>query len=116
MTKTVRPQQLAATVKADVNRWWTGKRPELARALYASGLSLEAHAKRKCPVRTGTLRASLHTVSIAWNIVEVRDGVAYGVWVEFGTSRMEAQPYMRPAVYSSEPERMDLMAEALNGS
>jgi len=116
MTKTVWPQQLAGTVKVDMEQWWEGSKKEVGRALYASGLSLEAHAKRLCPVRTGTLRASLHTVQLRWDLVEVRDGVIYGKWVEYGTSKMAAQPYMRPAIYSSAPERRAILAEALDGS
>jgi len=115
MTQTVWPQQLAAVVKADLNRWAEKAKGDASEALYRAGLSLEKHAKRLCPVDTGTLRASLHTVRIDAETVEVRDGVKYGKFLEFGTVNMNAQPYMRPAIYASENERLRIMAEAFDG-
>lgn len=116
MTQTVWPQQLAATVKADLDRYARGTKKRASDALYRAGLSLEEHAKRLCPVDTGTLRASLHTVRIDAETVEVRDGVKYGKFVEYGTVKMQAQPFLRPAIYASEVDRAKIMGEALDGS
>jgi HK97 gp10 family phage protein len=59
-------------------------------------------AKKLCPVDTGRLRSSLD-----WSI-ELESGKMYGIvgtnveyaiYVEFGTTRMAAQPYLIPALY-----------------
>jgi HK97 gp10 family phage protein len=66
-------------------------------------LRIERRAKQLCPVDTGRLRSSISTAII----VDGRSisgivgtNVEYAPYVEFGTSRMEAQPYLRPAFYA----------------
>lgn len=62
-------------------------------------------AKRLCPVDTGALRASIwaeadgRTVRIWVGNNPRGDGVDYWAHVEFGTSRMAAQPFLRPSVW-----------------
>ncbi|MCP8307958.1 MAG: HK97 gp10 family phage protein [archaeon] len=56
-------------------------------------------AKRKAPVRTGKLRDSIRASSF---MVEAR--VPYAAYVEFGTRKMEAQPFLRPAIEESIPK------------
>jgi len=60
-------------------------------------------AKEMAPVDTGHLRRNImrktHTLPNNTGIVgEVYDPVEYGVYQEFGTSKMKAQPFMRPAL------------------
>lgn len=58
----------------------------LANALYRAGLMVEGKAKRKVPVDTGFLRASIHTKQIDWNHVRVGTSMAqYAAAVEFGS-------------------------------
>ncbi len=59
-----------------------------------------AHAKRSAPVDTGALRNSISTEPVARMTYRVQDGVEYGIYQEFGTSRMAAQPFMSPALES----------------
>lgn len=61
-------------------------------------LEIEAEAKRLCPVRTGRLRASIHTGKIRDRVYFVGSNVEYAPFVEFGTRKMTARPYLRPAV------------------
>ncbi len=59
-----------------------------------------AGAKNRAPVDTGTLRNSITSeVQRRGNTIrgEVGPTVNYGGFVEQGTSRMSAQPYLRPA-------------------
>jgi HK97 gp10 family phage protein len=77
-------------------------------------MRVTAQAKTLCPVQSGILRGS-----IMWKVpgksggheeglvVEATPGegdglvgtaTEYAIYVEFGTRRMEAQPYLRPAV------------------
>jgi len=66
-----------------------------------------ARASMLAPVDTGTLAASIHSERVSdvhWEIVanpRGRQGQGYAGFVELGTSKMAAQPYLRPACYSS---------------
>ncbi len=63
-----------------------------------AALLVERDAKLFVPVDTGTLRRSIthefpdkHTAIVGTNI-------EYGEFIELGTSKMPAQPYLRPAL------------------
>lgn len=66
-------------------------------------LAIGIDAEVLAPVRTGALRASGDVAEIGrgiWRISfghDLPDGRA--VYNEFGTSKMRAQPYIRPAAY-----------------
>lgn len=47
-------------------------------------------------VDTGTLRNSINVRKIRALRYEIRDGVEYGIHLEYGTVRMGARPFMRP--------------------
>jgi len=95
------------------------------RLVRRTALDVERRAKVHAPVDTGFLRNSIYTVTAessgyaeAWRIAKeiaprvfleemvrpselsalVMVGAEYGAFVEFGTARMAAQPYLRPAV------------------
>lgn len=55
-------------------------------------------AQDLAPVRTGTLRASIHAQRIDHLALQVRADAEYAAYVEYGTSRAPAQPYMTPAM------------------
>lgn len=68
------------------------------RALEEIGLVAEGYAKRACPVDTGNLRNSItHAVESGEDAVYVGTNVEYAPYVEMGTSRTAAQPFLRPA-------------------
>lgn len=62
------------------------------------GQSIEQTAKEIVPVKTGTLRDSITHQTKGVNEVEIKAETPYAVYIELGTSFMEAQPYLRPAV------------------
>ena len=69
----------------------------LPTTLEALGLQGEANAKLLCPVDTGRLRNSLtHTRDD--NAAYIGTNVEYAAYVELGTSKSKAQPYLRPAI------------------
>lgn len=73
-------------------------REKLQKALLALMLSIEKNAKRHAPVDTGLLRASIHTEPTRpADKITVGDGVSYGVFQEFGTTKMRPHPFLRPA-------------------
>ncbi len=64
-----------------------------------------AEAKRICPIDTGQLRSSIqiYDENTAKATVQLAANTSYAAFVEWGTSRMKAQPYMRPAVQKFSP-------------
>ena len=67
-------------------------------ALEEIGLVGEGYAKRACPVDTGRLRNSItHVVDGGEKSVYIGTNVEYGKYVEKGTSRQKAQPFLEPA-------------------
>jgi HK97 gp10 family phage protein len=69
-----------------------------AQALSGVAFQVEAESKVRAPVDTGALKNSMHTEKKSKDTYWVADGVEYGIYQEFGTSRMAAQPFLVPAV------------------
>ncbi len=66
--------------------------------LEAAGADMEATAKQIVPVRTGFLRSTIyHQVDPVALSLEVGADADYAFFVEMGTRRMAAEPYIRPA-------------------
>lgn len=63
-----------------------------------TAFDVEADAKPRAPVDTGNLRNSIQAQSTGELSAEVNVGAEYGPYVEFGTHKMAAQPYLSPAV------------------
>lgn len=86
---------------AALARLLEGPDGHVAKDLTRRALRVQRAAKRLCPVDTGRLRAS-----IAWRMGRdwrglyaiVGTNVHYAAYVEFGTRRMRARPYLRPAL------------------
>ncbi len=92
-----------------------------------AAFDIEAKAKAKAPVDTGFLKSSIYVETAHGStygkaggegngemLPEVEPpkkyqaivavGASYGVFIEFGTSRMPAQPYLTPAAEEVRPE------------
>lgn len=84
-------------------------REQIERALEAIGLQAEGYAKMLCPVDTGRLRNSItHSVDASEQKVYVGTNVEYAAYVEMGTSRTKAQPYLQPAVVNHADEYCEM--------
>lgn len=73
-------------------------RPRADRIAGAAAFSIEGQAKIHAPVDTGFLRSSIlaqHAGELAYRVSVYAE---YGAYVELGTSRAAAQPYLAPAV------------------
>lgn len=82
-----------------------------------AALEIEAAAKARAPVRTGTLRRSIHTVlSDGDRTATVGPSVSYGIFPEFGTRHMAARPYMRPAAALVYPRFIDRLKAAIRAA
>ncbi|WP_442765105.1 HK97-gp10 family putative phage morphogenesis protein [Sulfurospirillum cavolei] len=80
-------------------------------------------AREKAPVKTGTLKKSIKIRSnkVANGIISFKIGptndkkkgtdVFYGRFIEFGTSKMAAKPFMRPALDESETEVLNVVID-----
>jgi HK97 gp10 family phage protein len=85
---------------------------EVQKATYG----VEAKSKALAPVKTGTLRRSIHSVFENGGLTGlVGPSVLYGKFPEFGTRRMGAHPYMRPAAEAVLPGFVDEVKRALAG-
>ncbi|PSS42906.1 hypothetical protein C6401_15210 [Arthrobacter woluwensis] len=82
-----------------------------------TALDVEADARRLAPVDTGNLRGSighsdLRTIGTSGSLmVEIGPTANYGVYVEVGTSRAPAQPYMGPAMDRHAPAFEEAMGQ-----
>lgn len=62
-----------------------------------------AGAMRRAPIDTGFLRSSIQAMQIGRAHWRVTVGAEYGVYVEYGTRFMGAQPYFFPAIAEASP-------------
>jgi HK97 gp10 family phage protein len=72
-------------------------RAAASRIVTATARKLEGRAKVLAPVDTGFLRNSIQALKTGDLSAVVFVGAEYGVYVEFGTRRMRAQPFFTPA-------------------
>lgn len=86
-------------------------------ALEEIGLLAEGYAAERCPVDTGNLRASItHEVDAGGNAVYIGTNVEYAPYVELGTSRQKAQPFLRPAASEHGTQYRQVLKKALGDS
>lgn len=68
------------------------------RALIRIGMQAEGYAKDLCPVNTGRLKNSIsYSVKESEGSVYIGTNVEYAAYVEFGTKKQKANPYLKPA-------------------
>ena len=66
--------------------------------LEETGQEMEGMSRGLVPVRTGYLQSTIyHKVDAGDLSMELGATADYALWVEIGTRRMAAQPYIRPA-------------------
>lgn len=70
---------------------------QINKGLKKIAMTAERHAKLACPVDTGRLRNSISNTNDK-NTAYIGTNVEYAPYVEMGTSRMKAQPYLKPAI------------------
>lgn len=68
------------------------------KALTAGAEQLVSGATSVVPVDTGNLRDSIEAGQASARGIEVTAGADYAAYVELGTSKMSAQPYMNPSI------------------
>lgn len=101
---------------------------QIGQALIAIGLAGESNAKNEITkavydqpesksgyARTGRLRNGIsHGVDTTEQAVYIGTNVEYGPYVELGTSKMKARPFLKPAVENYSEEYKELTEQALS--
>lgn len=82
-------------------------------ALEAVGLQAEGYAQMYAPVDTGRLQGSISHKVIDDNSVAIGTNVEYAPYQELGTSKMKAQPFLKPACENHMDEYKDIVKKAL---
>lgn len=85
-------------------------------ALEAIGLQAEGYAQLLAPVDTGRLRNSITHQVIDEESVAIGTNVEYAIYQELGTSKMKAQPYLRPAVVEHIDEYKEISEQAMKNA
>ena len=84
-------------------------------ALEVIGGMAESYAKKACPVDTGRLRNSITHAQYDENTEVIGSNVSYASFVELGTSKMSAKPYLRPAAEGHTAEYTAVIKNILGG-
>lgn len=83
--------------------------------LAEGALVIAVEAENNCPVDTGFLRSSVF-VQIRGNNVEVGFEAEYASYVEFGTYKMAAQPFLRPALDDAEDAALSAIVDSVTAN
>jgi HK97 gp10 family phage protein len=76
---------------------------EVGEIVQRAAFEVEAQAKIIVPVDTGTLKGSIQTEPEGATAQIVYTPMDYSVFVEYGTVKMGAQPFMTPAAETVRP-------------
>lgn len=89
-------------------------------ALHGIGEAAEKHAKEKAPVDTGNLRDHIRHMVVEDDksvlIGTYDEEVPYALYVEVGTHKMAAQPYLKPAAADHKGEYRKIIEDALKNN
>lgn len=85
---------------AVLDRMTVQMKPRARAIIEKYGLAVTGDAAMRAPFEFGALRNSITSESKMTGDMTftVSDGVTYGIYQEFGTSKMRARPFMRPAI------------------
>lgn len=93
----------------------SGEKKAKVQALEVIGGMAESYAKSACPVDTGRLRNSITHQQESENVEVIGTNVSYSVYVELGTSKMSARPFLRPAAEGHAAEYAAILKSFLGG-
>lgn len=102
---------MAVTFKSYAKDVLTAEQAAKNKALEIIGGKAESYAKKLCPVDTGRLRNSITHQQYDENTEVIGTNVEYAPYVELGTTRMTARPYLRPAAEGHTAEYLAIMKQ-----
>ena len=82
------------------------------KGLTAAAMEVQGQASEIAPKITGNLRNSI-TYKVKEEEAIVGTNVEYAPYVEFGTSKMEAQPYLEPSLHNNKKKIEKLLKDAI---
>lgn len=83
--------------------------------LAEGALVIAVEAENNCPVDTGFLRSTVF-VTKNGDDVEVGFEAPYASYVEFGTYKMAAQPFLRPALDNAELAALSAVVDSVQAN
>lgn len=89
---------------------------KLIKALETVGLVAEGDVKKKTPVgETGRLRNSItHVTEESEKAVYIGTNTEYAPYVELGTSKMKAKPYLKPTVEANSEKYKKIIEQTMS--
>ena len=96
-----------------LNKFGNKAKDEVSAITKKTALQISNDAKKLAPVRTSFLRKNIRA-SRAKSMVKVVSGAKYSSYVEYGTSKQGAQPFMRPAFEKGRATYKKALYSALN--
>ena len=85
------------------------------RQLASWAADVKALARELVPVRTGHLRSSIYAKINEW-VAQIGAEATYALFVELGTRRMQARPYLYPAIQQHLPRLEQIILDALDAA
>ena len=85
------------------------------RQLASWAADVKALAKQLVSVRTGYLRSTIYAKISEW-VAQIGAEATYALFVEFGTRRMRARPYLYPAIQQHLPRLEQIILDALDAA
>ena len=88
---------------------------QVHRQLASWAADVKALARELVPVRTGHLRSSIYAKINEW-VAQIGAEATYALFVELGTRRMQARPYLYPAIREYLPRLEQIILDALDAA
>lgn len=95
----------------DIPKLRAALRPRASQIIRKAAFDIEAGAKTTVPVDTGNLKNSIQTHMDGDIQATVAAHAEYAIYVEMGTYRMAARPYLVPALEAVRPSAEAAMRE-----
>jgi HK97 gp10 family phage protein len=76
-----------------------------------SAINIQTQAKRLCAVDTGRLRSSIMVQRLDKGLISIGTNVTYAPYLEYGTRRQRAQPFLTPAFNQEKPRYIEAIKE-----
>jgi HK97 gp10 family phage protein len=85
------------------------KKQQITAVLAKTAADCQALAQQNAPVDTGFLKNSIHMIKVDETHYMVVVGASYAWFVELGTHKMHAQPFLMPAFVTTSKQALALL-------
>jgi HK97 gp10 family phage protein len=87
------------------------KNLDVAKIASVGGYTILAEAQKNAPLKTGYLRSTGYIEPIEGQGCEIGFSADYAFYPEYGTAKMKAQPYLRPAIDTQADKAVEQMGK-----